>query len=311
MDLEALIRSQHGVCSTAQAREAGLSDDTIRWRVTSGRWSRIGQGLYLAQTGELDWLGRAHAAVLRGRDGCALSLRSAEFLHGVTPTAPAVITVGVPARRTVTRLSGTRFRRHAGLEVVRRKGLPVTSAEQTVLDLADVPGVEWREAVATAARWVQKRRTTADTLAEALAGRARHQHRRILSVALGVVAEGAESLMEVSYVRRVEEPHGLPRASLQVRDGIVRRDFEYEPWQVVLEVDGRLGHEGEHLAKDRSRDRRAAGTGRVTLRAGWVDVEGAPCELAVDVHAALRARGYRGRIRVCGPRCAARRVAAA
>jgi hypothetical protein len=311
MDLDALIRSQHGVCTRAQAIEGGLTDDGLRWRVASGRWTRIGHGLYRAQTGELDWLGRAHAAVLCGVEGCALSLRGAEYLHGVTTTAPAVITVAVPGRRTVTRLSGTRFRRHAGLEVVRRKGLPVTSAECTVLDLADLPGVEWREAVATAARWVQKRRTTAASLAEALDGRARHRHRQILRVALGVVAEGAESLMEVSFVRRVEEPHGLPRASMQVKDGIRRRDFEYEEWLVVLEVDGRLGHEGEFVATDRTRDRRAAGTGRVTLRAGWVDVEGGPCELAVDVHAALRARGYRGVIRVCRPGCAARRVAAA
>ncbi len=311
MDLDALIRSQHGVCSTAQALEGGMTGDGLRWRVSSGRWSRIGQGLYRAQTGELDWTGRAHAAVLRGRDGCALSLKAAEHLHGVAPTPPPVITVAVPVGRSVTRLPGTRFRAHVGLEVVHRKGLPVTSAEQTVLDLADARGTEWREAVAIAARWVQKRRTTAESLAAALEGRARHRHRHILTVALGVVAEGAESLMEVSYVRRVEQAHGLPRASMQVRDGTVRRDFVYEEWLVVLEVDGVLGHEGEFVAKDRTRDRRAAGTGQVTLRAGWVDVEGGPCDLAVDVHAALRARGYRGPIRACGPRCAARRVAAA
>ncbi|HYN65915.1 MAG TPA: type IV toxin-antitoxin system AbiEi family antitoxin domain-containing protein [Ornithinibacter sp.] len=311
MDLDALIRSQHGVCTAAQALEGGVTPDGLRWRVASRRWSRIGQGLYRAQTGELDWQGRAHAAVLRGRDGCALSLRAAEFLHGVAPTAPPVITVAVPVGRSVTRLAGTRFRSHVRLEVVRRKGLPVTSAEQTVLDLADVRGVQWREAVGTTARWVQKRRTTPEALADALGQRSRHQHRRILSVALDVEAQGAQSLMEVSYVRRVELPHGLPRASLQVRDGTVRRDFEYPEWLVVLEVDGRLGHEGEFLASDRSRDRRAAGIGRVTLRAGWVDVEGAPCELAVDVHAALRARGYRGPIRACGQRCAVRRFAAA
>lgn len=311
MDLDALIRSQHGVCSVAQAVEAGLTEDAIRWRVASRRWTRIGRGVYHAQTGELDWLGRAHAAILRGRDGCALSLRSAEYLHGVAATAPPVITVAMPLGRTVTRLPGTRFRPHVGLEVVRRRGLPVTSAEQTVLDLADAPGVEWREAVATAARWVQKRRASPQTLAEALAARARHRHRRVLTVALGVVADGAESLMEVSYVKRVEEPHGLPRSTMQVRDGTVRRDFEYGRWLVVLEVDGRLGHEGEHVATDRRRDRQAAGTGRVTLRAGWVDVEGDPCSLAVDVHAALRARGYTGPIRVCGAGCAARRVAAA
>ena len=84
-----------------------------------------------------------------------------------------------------------------------------------------------------------------------------------------------------------------------------------DPSSVVVEVDGRLGHEGEHTATDRQRDRRAAGTGRVTLRAGWVDVEGDPCGLAVDVHAALRARGHAEPIRACGPGCAARRVPAA
>ena len=278
MDLDALLRSQHGVCSVAQALEAGLTEDAIRWRVSSKRWSRIGRGLYRAQTGELDWLGRAHAAVLRGGADCALSLRAAEHLHGVAATPPPVITVVVPSGRSVTRLPGTRFRSHVGLQVVRRRGLPVTSAEQTVLDLA---------------------------------GRARHRHRRILTVALGVVAEGAESLMEVSFVRRVEQPHGLPRASMQVPDGTVRRDVEYDRWLVVVEVDGRLGHEGEHLAADRRRDRRAAGTGRVTLRAGWVDVEGDPCRLALDVYAALRARGLTDPIRACGPRCAARRLVAA
>ena len=311
MDLDALLRSQHGVCSAAQALEAGLTEDAIRWQVTSKRWTRIGRGLYRAQTGELDWLGRAHAAVLRGGADCALSLRAAEHLHGVAATPPPVISVAVPSGRSVTRLPGTRFRSHAGLQVVRRRGLPVTSAEQTVLDLADLPGVEWREAVGMAARWVQRRRTSPEALAVALAGRARHRHRRILTVALGVVAEGAESLMEVSYVRRVEQPHGLPRASMQVPDGTVRRDFEYDRWLVVVEVDGRLGHEGEHLAADRRRDRRAAGTGRVTLRAGWVDVEGDPCQLAVDVYAALRARGLTDPIRACGPRCAARRLVAA
>jgi very-short-patch-repair endonuclease len=126
-----------------------------------------------------------------------------------------------------------------------------------------------------------------------------------------VVAEGAESVLEVSYVRRVELPHGLPRATVQARDGILRRDFEYEQWQLVVELDGRLGHEGEFVALDRRRDRQAAGAGKVTMRAGWVDVEGDPCGLAVDVHAALRARGCRGPVRACGPGCAVRRVAAA
>jgi hypothetical protein len=101
--------------------------------VSTKRWRRLGRGIYQAQTGELSWLGRAHAAVLRGGEGCALSLRSAEYLHGVAAKPPPVITIAVPRGRRIRRLTGTRFRACPVVEVVTRKGLPVTSATQTVL----------------------------------------------------------------------------------------------------------------------------------------------------------------------------------
>lgn len=308
MDLEALVRRQHGVVSTEQALAAGITEDALRWRVDSGRWTRIGHGLYRAQTGPLDWMGRAHALVLRGREGVALGLSAAEYLHGVASRPPPVITFHVPRGRRVVRLPGARTRSATQLEVVRRRGLPVTSAATSVLDLAEVSGTTWREAVGTAARWVQKRRTTTEEIAAALERRRRHRHRQVLLAALGIVAEGAESLLEIGWVRRVERAHGLPPSCMQVRDGSVRRDFEYEAWGVVVEVDGRLGHEGEHVSRDRRRDRRTASTGRVTLRAGWFEVEGDPCELAADVVLTLRSRGPGVAARPCGPRCVVARL---
>ncbi|NHA68428.1 type IV toxin-antitoxin system AbiEi family antitoxin domain-containing protein [Phycicoccus flavus] len=307
MDLDRLVRAQHGVCTTQQALVGGLSVEALRWKVASGRWQRLGRELYVAQTGPLDWLGRAHALVLRGGPGVALSLDSAAHLHGVRPDPPPVITLWVPRDRRMTRLPGSRVAQRSDVEVVVRRGLPVTSAARTALDLADVPGTDWRGAVATAARWVQRRKVTATELGRALDARPRHAHRRTLRLALGIVDAGAESLLEVGYVRDVERRHGLPSARLQVPGGPaaarLRRDAEYEDWKVVVELDGRLGHEGEHLAVDRRRDRDAAREGRLTLRAGWVDVDRAPCRLAVDVHETLRSRGWRGLGRACGPRC--------
>lgn len=46
MDLEDRLRRQHGVVSYAQAREAGLTKEAIRWRVSDGEWTRIAQGLF-------------------------------------------------------------------------------------------------------------------------------------------------------------------------------------------------------------------------------------------------------------------------
>ena len=85
--------------------------------------------------------------------------------------------------------------------------------------------------------------------------------------------------------------------------GVVRRDFWYRAYGVVVEVDGRLGHEGPGMWRDRRRDRSAARDGLVTLRCGAAEIEAAPCELAADVAATLRARGYAGPITACGLRC--------
>ncbi|MBR7744093.1 type IV toxin-antitoxin system AbiEi family antitoxin domain-containing protein [Phycicoccus sp. BSK3Z-2] len=312
MDLDRLVAAQHGVVTTRQALDAGLSEDALRWRVESGRWSRLGRGVYLTRSGPQDWFSRAHAVVLRAGPGAALALGAAEYLHGVSARPPAVITLWVPRDRRMTRLPGTRVARRRVLHTEQRRGLPVTSAVGTVLDLADAPGVGAREAVAIAARWAQCRRVTADEVATALHTRPRHRHRGALMLALGVVAEGAESVLEVGFVRGVERRHGLPTARLQVPAGSdghrLRRDAEYVGYGVVVELDGRLGHEGEFVAVDRRRDRSTARSGRITLRAGWVDVDQEPCELAVDIHETLRSRGWSGRGRRCGPRCPMRHV---
>lgn len=141
MDLDALIRAQHRVLTSAQARDGGLTEEQVRWRVESRRWRRIARGLLQAGTEDLDWLGRAHAAVLWGGDGACLSLAAAAHLHGVEDRPPPVITVAIPHDRNVTRLPGTRYARRRRLEVVHRRQLPVTGAATTVLDLADQPGV--------------------------------------------------------------------------------------------------------------------------------------------------------------------------
>jgi hypothetical protein len=252
--------------------------------------------------------------VLRGGDGAAPALDAAAHLHGVETGPPAVITVWVPAGREVTRLPGTRVRSRSRIESTTRRGLPVTVAAATVLDLGAGPGCGWRESVAVAARWVQRGRVDVEELQAALARRGSHPHRRALVLALGAVAAGAESLLEVQFVRTVVQRHGLPPATLQAPGhgpgGRLRRDAEFPEWAVVVELDGRLGHEGEGLARDRRRDRAAARDGRLTLRAGWVEVDAAPCELAVDVHETLRSRGWTGRGRACGPGCALARVLA-
>ncbi|MCE0486028.1 type IV toxin-antitoxin system AbiEi family antitoxin domain-containing protein [Ornithinimicrobium sediminis] len=315
MHWKALARRQHGVISRAQALECGLTDSAILHRVTTGRWQRLHRGVYLTHSGDISWHARACAAVLRSGRDAVLALGAAAYLWGLQERPPSVIPVAVPVDRAVVRAVGTRVRRRRHLDTATLRGLPVTSAAQTVVDLAGEPGCRADHAVALVARVVQLRRCTADDLMHELEGRRAHRHRVVLRAALGDVASGVESVAEHRYARDVERAHGLPTFVRQSRvcpgEGLDRRDFECLEFGVVVEVDGGRWHTGTVIQADRRRDRGTAADGKVTLRAGWDDVTQRPCEVAVDVALTLRQRGWLDRPKPCSARCAIRRLGAA
>ena len=231
-----------------------------------------------------DW-SRIHAGVYRVHTG-ELSW------HG--RASAALLRLGVGAA-----LSGAAAAHLLGFE----------DAAPAVLDLGDSFGATRQDAVAVAARAVQRRRVTVDQLVAELAARRTHQHRRALELALGVIDAGAESGLEVGFHQDVVAAHGLPSMRMAVPDtgvaGSIRRDFEEVERGVIVEVDGKIGHGEAERDRDNRRDRLAARTGRVTLRCGWVDVEFDPCGLAADLYGTLTSRGYCGPIRPCGPGCTA------
>lgn len=310
MDLPTLLRRQHGVIATRQARMAGMSIEAIRWRVTDGQWTRIAPGIFYAYSGPMTWMARANALVLRLGEGGALTGDSAAYLHGVLTAPPAIISGAVTGRQ-VRRLTGTRVVRRRAMEVVHRRGLPVTSAATTVLDsCAEYSPSQWREIVHLLARWVHSPAVTAHQVLDALGRRGRYAHRALIMTALEPIIVGVESVLEYEAITGVVLAHGLPKPTLQARAGgpgeLLRRDAEWTEFGVILECDGVLFHTGASAQDDRRRDRRAARAGRVTLRAGHVEIVYGRCELAVDLFLTLRSRGFRGALRPCGPRCPAR-----
>jgi very-short-patch-repair endonuclease len=315
MELLALARRQHGVVSRRQALDAGLTTKTLRCHLDRGRWRRLHPGVYLTHSGEPTWTARASAAVLWSGSGAALSLRAAAYLWKVDDRPPPVLTVVVPAHRQVQRVPGVRVTRRRRIQSAEVQRLPVTSAAQTVIDLADLRPPDPESAVALAARAVQLRVATTADLAAELRRRRAHRCRDVLRLALGDIGDGVESVAEHHYVRNVERAHGLPPFERQVvaavAGGQIRRDFESVRFGVIVEIDGLPWHSGSAAGRDRRRDRDAAGAGKVTLRAGYADVTEHPCELAVDIARTLWQRGWGGRPTMCGTRCAVGRLGAA
>jgi very-short-patch-repair endonuclease len=291
--LRALALAQAQVVSAGQVAALGLGLRSVDRLIAQQHWTRLAPGIYHTGTGSPTWLGLAWCGVLLGGTGARLGLASAGHLWGLVE-APRTITVLVPWERRILPRAPWRFQRErSGVRDSRSPGDPPrTTIEETVVDLcaAAQPG-ELVDLLTTA---VQTRKTTAPRILAALDRRSQVRYRGLLRDILCDVADGAESVLEVRYVRDVERAHGLPRGSRQHRGrrGRAHRDVLYEEFATIAELDGII-HARQRF-RDNRRDNAALLDGEVTLRYGWSDVTERPCQVAFEVAAVLRSRGWAG-----------------
>jgi len=304
--LTALARVYEGVVATRQLTALGVDDAWIHRQVAAGHWQRLHRGVLYVYSGQVPWRARALAAVQYAGPGAAVSHQAAGHLLGLTGRAPQVIDVSIPAPRRVRPSVGIRV--HVRTVMPPTRGwLPVVVATETVLDLV-ARSASTDDAVALLCAAVREG-TTPAAIAAAARCRARLPHRRLVGDLLWEVADGVESPLERRYHHDVERRHGLPMASLQVRqvvsDRWIRADCRYGGYGVRVELDGWLGHPGGRTDADTWRDNAVLlERGDRTLRYRWRHVTVAPCACAAQVAEALRRGGWRGSPRACGPGCA-------
>ena len=303
-DLEALARvavEQRGLLTRVQCLGAGMSGKAVRWRVDRGVWVRVHPGVYQTRPGRDDWHTQALAAQL-AVPGSAFSHRTAGYLHRLLRDAPRGVDLLVDQSRRVAAPAGVTLRRRVGADHdVDPLHWPWrTTMPATILDLAELGTHD--DVLAMLGTAFHRGATSEGTLRDHLARRSRHRRRALLNDVLADIADGAESVMEMRFVRDVARPHGLPvgraQAATVVR-GLRVHDRAYDAERVLLELDGRLGHAGAARVGDGVRDRRSATRGWLTVRAFWGDVAVTPCALAVEMGEVLATRGWRGRIHAC------------
>ncbi|NED99502.1 hypothetical protein G1H10_04910 [Phytoactinopolyspora halotolerans] len=308
--MEELLGVQHGVLTRAQALACGITPDQLRWLAASGRWRRVHAGVYSAFTGPMPFEAQVWAAILRAGRGAVASHRTAAYLDGLCDDPGSAIHVTVPADRHICApIEGVRVHYAHRLGRTRHPTRlpPRTRIEETVLDLVD----DTHDA-SEVETWVvgacQRRRTTPERIAAALALRKKIRWRPMLESMLVDVAIGAESPLELRHLRRVERAHGLPSGARQRRvsgSRVIWIDVDYDEYRLRVELDGRVGHVGEGQFRDRRRDNRTTVDGRATLRYGHADVFGDPCGVAAEQARVLRDRGWPGGLRPCGSSCTA------
>ena len=268
------------------------------------------RGVYVSHTGPLTWVQRLWAALLHAAPAVAAD-ESALILHGLArPDALAAIHVAVAPERRLQGAPGIVVHRisHLDRQTLQARSPARLRLEAAVLRTASRAPDE-ATAVGLLADAVRSRRTTTTRLASSLEAMSRLKRRQLLREVLVDVEAGATSVLEHRYLSRVERAHGLPRAIRQRRvkahDRVTYRDVEYLDGAVIVELDGRLGHEQvvDRWA-DLERDIASAVSGSITLRLGWLQVL-SPCRVAVAVGRLLQHSGWRGRLTPCGPRCLA------
>lgn len=277
---------RHGPFTVVEAERAGLT-----WkRLQGASWRRIGAGQYV-------WAGLRSSpdqilATVSHRlpEGAAFAGRTAGWAHGLDLPPCDPIEVTVPPRSPKSALAGASVRR-APLrsdDIVTRRDLPVTSALQTVVDLARFLAIaEAVVAVDMALRQRLVRLTDLTRHVEASAGaKGVGQLRSVVDLA----EPDAESAME-TRLRMLLVMAGLPRPRVQVslhdEQGrfVGRADLYYPAARLCLEYDGRTHRDS--LVDDNRRQNRLLNAGFRILRFTASDVYRSPDSVVHQVRAAL------------------------
>ncbi|HYI80638.1 MAG TPA: type IV toxin-antitoxin system AbiEi family antitoxin [Thermoleophilaceae bacterium] len=260
------MERQHGVIARAQLLELGLRSDSIAHRVGAGRLHPVAQGIYAAGRPDLSRNGRWFAALLSCGPSAVLSHRSAAALWGVHPNdlASTEVTVATTVRR---RRPGVvvHCRVLEADERTSRDGVPVTTVERTLLDLATrVSGTVLERAINEADKLDL---VDPDALRAALD---RYSGRPGVAALRTILDRHAFRLTDSELERRflaLVRRSGLSLPDTGTRLNGFRVDFHWPGLGLVVETDGLRYHcTAAQQMRDRLRDQAHTAAGLTALR---------------------------------------------
>jgi hypothetical protein len=247
-----LAGTQHGVVTTEQASAVGLSTQQITRLVAAGVLARGDLGIVRVAGWPDSWAQQLTATVLRAGPGAVVSHRGAARWWEVEGFDRAPVELSVPrgSRQRPRRGIVHRVRDLERSDLVRRRGLWVTSPARTIVDLGGVVDDELVEVAVD--DLLRRRLTTLEKIGE-VAERLGRPGRSGPPVAQGLLAVRArldgltESGFETRLLRILREA-GLPDPVLQYEvlddEGrfVMRLDAAYPDEMVGIEADSERWH---------------------------------------------------------------------
>ena len=235
---------QRGVITWHQLLHAGLSRSAIARRIKSGRLHRVFRGVYLVGHPVPPPLALETAALMAVAPGGVLSHHTAAHLHALLPR-PSPVHVTNPHRRNRPQ---PWLRPHTGHlephEIRTHQGLPITSPQRTLQDLASFldPATLERATNEAEVRNLVPRRPSATPTRN-------HAERKLLAL-----------------LRRA----GLPPTATNIRIAGYEVDVLYAEQKVVVEFDSYAFHATRQaMERDRRKDAALRAAGYDVIRVTW------------------------------------------
>ena len=275
IELDRLAARQHGVFSVSQARELGLTRGQINYRLETGRWVRIAEGVYALASAGVSWEGRLQASLL-SNPGAIVGGRSAGVLHRFPDFRrgkPEILTsFSSDSRSRVARV--IRSRHFDKVETTTARGFPVSTIAETILTLS------LTESPVTIERIVDDQLVSGRLdVAEFNPILERLEFAR--QPGLGALARIVRSRGHTGYqppttelerllYRLLDRPEvpgherQLPLSFPTIRATV---DAFIPTWRMIVEADGRRWHTRRaDFERDRARDNSAAAEGFIVVR---------------------------------------------
>ena len=202
----ALRERRKGAFSRAQAVAHGVTDQMLTRRRRKRQIQRLYFGVYADFTGPVPWETRAWAAWLAYGPEAALTVPlPCAASAWKASRAEDEIHIAVPHSRPVERRAGITLSRHRDLakRVQNTRQPPTVRLEVALLVVASADSVIARQA-AILLDSCRQRRTTPDRLLAELESLGQLPRRRVLRQVLTDAADGVQSFLEQSYLRRVD-----------------------------------------------------------------------------------------------------------
>lgn len=297
-----LARCQHGVVARRQLLAAGISENTIDWRVGSGYLTRLFRGTYAVGRAEVSQHGLWMAGVLSSGENALLAYRSAAAAWGFARSRPAVETVrpsqALRQRASIvlagtslsSRLNARQTRHIPTADIASVEGVPVTSVARTLLDLAScLSGAEYKRAFLEADRLnLLDDNSLADCAARDIRRRGVGRFRDHVLERVDHVNR-TRSVLEALFLDLCERS-GIEPPEVNVVVCGFEVDCVWRQSRLIVELDGYSFHKGrESFERDAARSNALRADGWCLLRFTWRMLAREPNRVSAQVRAAMAA----------------------